>query len=247
MTPEVTPAIKGLFDLWYRFVPEEPADVTQNQADLLTRLIHPLLNAPILDLGCGTGRHLRVLARSGHTCLQGVDFSETAIAVARQRDYTDCAVRYACEDFRAFLAGHPAQFDVVYSFDCTLTLYPSQQLRRYLERIYASLTRGGHCLLEVWSDAAVLSGNALNCERDYAVEDGILHYRASCDRTASRLFFRHELTRHDGTRIRFPEQVQYVYGRDELRRLARDAGFTRFSCHGDASALTTCVLLVRSR
>jgi len=50
--------------------------------DLIQREINPSPTAHILDIGCGRGRHARVLARRGHR-VTGVDLSDAAIAEAR--------------------------------------------------------------------------------------------------------------------------------------------------------------------
>ncbi|PSQ79608.1 MAG: class I SAM-dependent methyltransferase, partial [Bacteroidetes bacterium QH_6_63_17] len=49
--------------------------------DLIQREINPSPTAHILDVGCGRGRHARVLARRGYR-VTGVDLSDAAIAEA---------------------------------------------------------------------------------------------------------------------------------------------------------------------
>lgn len=52
--------------------------------DLVEREIEPHPRAHILDVGCGRGRHARILARRGYT-VTGVDLSEHSIAEARKQ------------------------------------------------------------------------------------------------------------------------------------------------------------------
>lgn len=52
--------------------------------DLLERTAHPRPDASVLDVGCGRGRHARVLARRGYD-VTGIDLSERALEQARQR------------------------------------------------------------------------------------------------------------------------------------------------------------------
>lgn len=52
--------------------------------DLIEDLVEPQPHARILDVGCGRGRHARVLARRGY-CVTGLDLSEAAIDKARER------------------------------------------------------------------------------------------------------------------------------------------------------------------
>ncbi|CAN5529718.1 class I SAM-dependent methyltransferase [soil metagenome] len=53
-------------------------------ADLIERVAEPCARAEILDVGCGRGRHARVLARRGYR-VTGLDLSARALEVARWR------------------------------------------------------------------------------------------------------------------------------------------------------------------
>lgn len=48
-------------------------------------LIDPPRNAPLLDLGCGAGRHLVALRQAGFGRLTGLDLSESLLETARRR------------------------------------------------------------------------------------------------------------------------------------------------------------------
>jgi ubiquinone/menaquinone biosynthesis C-methylase UbiE len=50
----------------------------------VTRLLSPFRDRPVLDLCCGTGAQLKLLARAGHTNLTGVDLDPHMLAVARR-------------------------------------------------------------------------------------------------------------------------------------------------------------------
>lgn len=53
-------------------------------ADLIERVADPQPGATILDVGCGRGRHARILAARGYS-VTGVDLSENALRIARRR------------------------------------------------------------------------------------------------------------------------------------------------------------------
>ncbi|PSQ79646.1 MAG: class I SAM-dependent methyltransferase [Bacteroidetes bacterium QS_1_63_11] len=67
--------------------------------DLIQREINPSPTAHILDVGCGRGRHARVLARRGHR-VTGVDLSDAAIAEARS-----AAADEGLDDITSFQVG----------------------------------------------------------------------------------------------------------------------------------------------
>ena len=50
----------------------------------LVRLLAPLERGPALDLGCGSGRHLKLLEELGFGPLYGCDSSENSLAISRE-------------------------------------------------------------------------------------------------------------------------------------------------------------------
>jgi SAM-dependent methyltransferase len=61
-----------------------PLDRWVGAADAADAQVLELATAPVLDLGCGPGRHLAALRASGTTAL-GVDLSPVAVRLARRR------------------------------------------------------------------------------------------------------------------------------------------------------------------
>jgi len=96
-----------------------------------------------LDLACGEGQNSRWLAERGWT-VTGVDFSEVAIAKARQRAAEQALdVEFLCADLLEF---EPE----VTTFDLVLVFYlqiPASERRRVLERAASAVRSGGTLLL----------------------------------------------------------------------------------------------------
>jgi SAM-dependent methyltransferase len=66
-------------------------------------------DARILDIGCGFGQFLAALTRRGYTQCRGIDATDDAVRVCRERglnvDLTD--------DITGFCSAHPAEFDLI--------------------------------------------------------------------------------------------------------------------------------------
>ena len=85
------------YELVYPHRDEEEAE---RVVDLVERVAEPASEAAILDVGCGRGRHARVLARRGYR-VTGIDLSERALEVARRRaDEEQLAIDFCRGDMR---------------------------------------------------------------------------------------------------------------------------------------------------
>lgn len=123
----------------------------------------------ILDLGCGTGGHLLILARRGYE-MAGVDRSEAMLAQAQEK--------LAREGLEATLqAGDvqavelEARFDAVISMFAVFSYLLSQEtLLRALRSAQRHLHPGGLFLFDVWFGAGVL--NDPPTERCKIIQEG---------------------------------------------------------------------------
>ncbi len=106
--------------------------------------------ADLLDVGCGTGEHLRFLSCS--FCTAGVDRSEAMLAVAR-RKLPDVPLFKA--DMRTFeLSG---TFDVIVSLFASVGYLETRvEIERAYERLAAHLSPGGIVLVEPALSASAL-------------------------------------------------------------------------------------------
>lgn len=83
------------YALLYRNRGKAEAEIfLQNILDYL----RPPLDAPILDIACGSGRHAAVLAEKGYE-VTGIDLSPTQIAAAKQ-NYPDPRLTFEVQDMR---------------------------------------------------------------------------------------------------------------------------------------------------
>jgi SAM-dependent methyltransferase len=112
--------------------------------------IHALVQArrpgarTLLDVGCGTGRHLAALR--GRYELEGLDLDGGLLAVARER-LPDVPLHEA--DMTTFDLGR--RFDVVTClFSAIAYVRTLENMRRAVERMVAHLAPGGVLLVEPW-------------------------------------------------------------------------------------------------
>jgi predicted TPR repeat methyltransferase len=149
---------KQLAALQYR----APAFVAEGIARLLGA---PAGTLEVLDAGCGTGLcapSLRPYARR----LVGVDLSSEMVKRAEDRHLYDELV---VEELTAFLAGHPAAYELVASAD---TLCYFGDLAPPLAAAATALRPGGHLVFTVERATAAPDGYQLNPHGRYSHTDG---------------------------------------------------------------------------
>ncbi|CAM5666871.1 Trans-aconitate 2-methyltransferase [Streptomyces alboniger] len=175
--------------------------------------------ARILDIGCGTGRDLAMLAADGHECT-GIDFQPAMIDYASTR-YP--GPTFVAADMRTFDLG--TTFDLITSFGFPLSnLHSNGDVAAALRRLAAHCAPGARLLLET------VNGYAWDTLRrhftiDTAGVQATGHADYDLDRSRQLLTRRRHWTFADGS-----EEEDYVQLRQffpaELTALLTDAGFT---------------------
>jgi SAM-dependent methyltransferase len=106
----------------------------------------------LLDLGCGTGRHLEFFKKR-HKKVVGVDISA---GMLRRAAALNPDVELSCQDARSFIVdGH---FDVVVMMSAVLCYQvANQDVTDTFRRVYDHLVPGGMFIFDVWHGPTVLS------------------------------------------------------------------------------------------
>jgi ubiquinone/menaquinone biosynthesis C-methylase UbiE len=111
------------------------------------------LNGTILDIGCGSGEHLALLAStSQRASLFGVDFSESALRLAKERHSMPNTIKLACATGHA-LPFPGNTFDMV---SCFGVVEHTSDISSFLEEIRRVSRPGGQILLSFSNPHSIL-------------------------------------------------------------------------------------------
>ncbi len=121
--------------------------------------------ARVLDLGCGTGHHARLMATRGYA-VTAVDVSPDMIRVARS--YAS-PVELRCVDIAELAEdGFAACYSLFNVVNCLDGL---DALERFVRAAHARIAPGGMLLVEAWNPIAVIAAPPEVVERTYTYPD----------------------------------------------------------------------------
>ncbi len=118
-----------------------------NDVSLIKSILYNVKNASVLDLGCGTGEHLAILARAGYKCT-GIDNSIDMLTVAKKRN--GGSIKYLLNSYVDFDIYE--EFDLIMSFFGSLNyLLTDTEIETALWNTYRALKPLGDAVFEVWN------------------------------------------------------------------------------------------------
>ena len=109
---------------------------------------------PILDMGCGPGNLLYLLAQDGYSNLTGIDLSTEQINLARQWCPTATILQGDVQEFLQQFTGH---FWLITGFDIMEHFRKDEQLP-FLARVIAALRPGGRLILQTPNAESPMAG-----------------------------------------------------------------------------------------
>ncbi|MGP8078832.1 MAG: class I SAM-dependent DNA methyltransferase [Thermoplasmata archaeon] len=233
MGPRVTaPGLSQFHELAKYYDPlNEQKDYRRESERLekIARRFGPSGRTAWLDVACGTGRHLEVLARSNS--VQGVDGSREMLRIARRRLP---GVRLTLGDMRTFWLDR--QFEVVSClFSAIGHLASREDVRKTFANFARHLTPGGVAIVEPWIDPAKWRSGFIHLQT-FESPDLMVARCSSSQRKGNRSTIHfHFLIGEPGHEIRYREvtDVGLLLSRKELLQLMRSAGLKpRFLSRG---------------
>jgi SAM-dependent methyltransferase len=119
---------------------------TKRDVDYITKYITNK-NSSILDIGCGTGRHLFELYERGYINLKGIDFSPKYIEVCKSKN-KELEDNFEVKDFRN--SNIFRKFDyAICLYDVVGTFAKEEDNIAIIRNIYISLKKGGLAFISV--------------------------------------------------------------------------------------------------
>ena len=133
------------YDIGYRWNTEEECDFIAS----CLKFYGPEDAKRLLDIGCGTGRHLMMLAKQGYA-MTGVDLRpEMVTYVEQQARQADVQVTASVDDLRRLRI--QGTFDAAYCFmDTFRFLLTNEEILSHLNKVADLLAPGGIYLTDFW-------------------------------------------------------------------------------------------------
>jgi SAM-dependent methyltransferase len=205
------------YDLIYGAFKDYAAEVAQ-VASLLCRLNSE--RRTVLDVGCGTGEHARLLAAQGFA-VDGIDIEPAFVRIA--------ALKHPAG---RFVVADMSDFHLPQRYDAVLCLFSSIGYLCTLDRVTRALVcfrehlaQGGVALVEPWFPPGVLeSGKRFTHSGESNGVKVSRHSRAEIDGTLSRLLFEYEIDDHREIRRMSEVHELGLFTTEEMMQAFREAG-----------------------
>lgn len=205
------------------------------EADYIDRLIreHKPGARTVLDMGCGTGRHARLLAQKGYQ-VHGVDMSEGMLASAKEKADGEHLV-FSHGDIRSVRLGK--KFDAVVSLFHVISYQTGNaDLCKAFTTAYEHLNPAGIFIFDCWYGPAVLTDRPVvrikrledeNLEVTRLAEP-VMHAGENIVDVNYQVFIKNKIT-GNVEELKETHRMRYLF-KPEINMILTQAGFTLENC-----------------
>ncbi len=201
----------------------------RNDVLFITDLLKKKKSPALLDLGCGSGEHLGLIAKQGIRCT-GVDISVDMLAQARER----------FPEGIEFIRSSMSDIDYKNAFDIVISLFGSfnylihdAEIESMLLKIHRALRPGGLGILEIWNSPPILKirekeigpvsttshdGSSIRRERGFKLRDDAF-------KTVVEVNYRYTIDGPDGMKNVRDRHVMRCFTTGEITGFLTAAGF----------------------
>ncbi len=201
----------------------------RNDVSFITALLRNREYPALLDLGCGSGEHLGLLAMQGIRCT-GIDISADMLAQARER----------FPEGIEFIRSSMSEIEYDSAFDMVTSLFGSfnylihdGEIEAMLMKIHRALRPGGLGILEIWNSPPILKirekeigpvsttshgGSSIKRERGFKLRDDTF-------KTVVEVNYRYTIDGPDGMKNVRDRHVMRCFTTGEITRFISAAGF----------------------
>jgi len=212
---------------------ERNSEQASREIDFLLGALRPPVDAQILDLACGAGRHSHALMRRGLKNLVAFDLSEELLALAARETRKD-------KRTPLYLRGDMRHLPFRRSFDIILSMFTSfgyfedeEQDALVLKGMARALKAGGRVVLDLPNRRHVEANLVPESTR---TADGriIVERRQLREKNGPRVekYISIRDAKQNEVQREFFESVR-LYSRDEMERLLKTAGMKTYRYYGD--------------
>ena len=214
------------------------------EVDLIAFILQGRKCASVLDLGCGTGLHVRVLTERGFKAI-GVDISRTNVSYARRKAKMESvAASFVVGSYYSYRPEEP--FDAAICLNWSIPVRDNE-VKRFLTNTRALLRPGGLLIFDYERASQIVRGDlgraiveSWNLKDKVIVRSSVGHLESNVlfsrdvyiiYPSTSRLKAPLEEMRYDASRHSNDVQVYCdtscvrFFSMTEIRKLAKDSGF----------------------
>lgn len=185
-----------------------------------------LTSGYVLDLGAGTGSHIKCLEKNGFN-VKGIEYSQAIVDEGLKGSPNLPLYQGNMNDLE-----EENTYDAITFFDTSFGLFDDQTNESLLHKVYKALKSGAWLAIDYLNpDYWSLKKEEMTI-RNYKEPGDLLVRQYVYDSTKERIFDKKTYISSDHTEEKFPDQILAVYKKETMRKILQNAGFQNIHFYG---------------